>query len=138
MKKTIKLIALTLVLALSVVLLASCLPPNMDPEKAIDALKDNDYTAVHDETIIPLALKFLGVDGIDDVVTGSAVIDDKFEHVTIIYFDEAEDANDAWDEVKEYAEKEDKKEEDSDWTINKFGKMIWYGTEEAIKATYKF
>jgi hypothetical protein len=78
----------------------------------------------------------LGVDGIDDVVTGSAVIDDKFEHVTIIYFDEVDDANDAWDEVKEYAEKEDKKEEDSDWTINKFGKMIWYGTEAAIKATY--
>ena len=138
MKKTIKLIALTLVLALSVVLLASCLPPNMDPEKAIDALKDNDYTAAEDDTILPLIFAGLGIKDVDTVVTGTAVIDKKVEHVTIIYFEEAEDANDAWEKVKEYAEKEDKKEEDSDWTINKFGKMIWYGTEEAIKATYKF
>ena len=39
MKKTIKLVALALVLTLSVVMLASCLAPNMDPEKAIDALE---------------------------------------------------------------------------------------------------
>ena len=38
-------------------------------------------------------------------------------------------------EDKEYAE-ENKDDEDTDWTIAKFGKMIWYGTEDAIKATY--
>ena len=136
MKKTIKLIALMLVLALSVVTLASCLPPNMDPDKAIDALKENDYKAVHDDTVLPLVFKLMGVKGIDDIVTGTAVIDDKLEHITIIYFEDADAAKAAWEDIKEYAEKEDKKEEDSDWTIAKFNNMIWYGTEAAIKATY--
>ena len=136
MKKTIKLIALALVLTLSVVLLASCLAPNIDPEKAIEALEENDYTAVEDDTILPLVFAGLGIKDVDTVVTGTAVIDKKVEHVTIIYFEEAEDANAAWAKVKEYAEKEDKEDEDSDWTINKFGKMIWYGTKAAIKATY--
>ncbi len=136
MKKTIKLIALALVLTLSVLTLASCIPPNGDPDKAIDALKDNDYAAVHDDTVLPVIFKLAGVKDIEDIVTGSAYIDDKFEHVTIIYFEDAEAAKDAWDDVKEYAEKEDKKEDDSDWTIAKFGKMIWYGTKAAIKATY--
>ena len=135
MKKTIKLIALMLVLALSVVTLASCLPPNMDPDKAIDALKENDYKAVHDDTVLPLVFKLMGVKGIDDIVTGTAVIDDKLEHITIIYFEDADAAKAAWEDVKEYAEKEDK-EEHSDWTIGKFDKMIWYGTKSAIKATY--
>ena len=136
MKKTIKLIALMLVLALSVVTLASCLPPNMDPDKAIDALKDNDYKAVHDDDVLPVVFKLMGIDDIEDIVTGTAIIDDKLEHVTIIYFEDADAAKAAWEDVKEYAEKEDKEEEDTDWTIAKFNNMIWYGTEAAIKATY--
>ena len=136
MKKTIKLIALALVLSLSVVMLASCLPPNSNPEKAIESLKENDYKAVEDDTVLPLVFTALGVKDVKTVVTGTAVINEKVEHVTIIYFEDADAAKAAWDDVKEYAEKEDKKEEDSDWTINKFGKMIWYGTEAAIKATY--
>jgi len=136
MKKTMKLIALALVLTLSVVMLASCLPPNSDPEKAIDALKDNDYKAVQDDTVLPLVYAGLGIKDVDAVVTGTAIIDKKVEHVTIIYFEDADAAKAAWDDVKEYAEKEDKEEEDTDWTISKFGKMIWYGTEAAIKATH--
>ena len=136
MKKTIKLIAFALVLSLSVITLASCLPPNLDPEKAVAALKENDYIAAEDDTLLPLVFAGLGIKNVDTVVTGTAIIDKKGEHVTIIYFEEAEDATAAWEKVKESAEKEDKKEDDSDWTINKFGKMIWYGTEAAIKATY--
>lgn len=136
MKKTIKLIALTLVLSLSVILLASCLAPNPNPEKAIAALKEKDYIAAEDDTVLPFIFAGLGIKNVDTVVTGTAVIDKKGEHVTIIYFEEAEDATEAWEKVKEYAEKEDKKKEDSDWTIQKSGKMIWYGTEAAIKATY--
>lgn len=136
MKKTIKLIALALVLSLSVVMLASCLPPNSNPEKAIESLKENDYKAVEDDTVLPLVFAGLGIKDVDTVVTGTAVIDEKVEHVTIVYFENADAAKAAWEDVKEYAEKEDKEEDDSDWTINKFGKMIWYGTKAAIKATY--
>ncbi len=135
MKKTMKLIALALVLTLSVVMLASCLPPNMDPEKAIDALEENGYKAAHDDTVIPLALKLMGVKDVEDVVKATAVIDGELEYVTIIYFDDADAAKTAWEDVKDYAE-ETEDEDDSDWTIGKFGKMIWYGTEAAIKATH--
>lgn len=134
--KTMKLIALALVLTLSVLTLVSCFAPNANPDKAIAALKDADYKAVEDDTVTPLILAGLGVKDVETVVTGTAVIDDKIEHVTIIYFDDAEDAKAAWEKVKEYAEKEDKDEKDTDWTIAKSGKMIWYGTKAAIKATY--
>lgn len=136
MKKTLQFIALALVLVLSVVTLASCLPPNMDPEKAIASLKENDFKAAEDDTLLPFVFAGLGIKDVDVVVTGTAIIDNKLEHVTIIYFEDAEAAKEAWEDVKEYAEKEDKEEEDTDWTIAKFGKMIWYGTEAAIKATY--
>ena len=136
MKKTMKLIALALVLTLSVVMLASCFGPNADPEKAIAALKENDYKAAQDKTVLPLIFAGLGVKDVDAVVTGTAVIEDKAEHVTVVYFETAEAAEAAWEDLKEYAEKEDKDEEDTDWTIAKFGKMIYWGTKAAIKATY--
>ena len=135
MKKTIKLIALALVLALSTVMLASCLFPNLTPEKAIEKLKSNDYKAAEDDTVLPFIFAGLGIKDVDTVVTGTVVIDEKLEHITIIYFEDADAAKAAWEDVKEYAEKEDK-EEHSDWTIGKFDKMIWYGTKSAIKATY--
>lgn len=136
MKTTIKLIALALVLTLSVLTLASCVAPNPNPEKAIAALKEADYKAAEDDTVLPLIFAGLGVKDVDTVVTGSAIIEEKLEHVTVIYFEDADAAKAAWEKVKEYAEKEDKDEKDTDWTINKAGKMIWYGTKEAIKATY--
>ncbi len=134
MKKTMKLIALALVLTLSVVMLASCFGPNADPEKAIESLKDNDYKAAEDDTVLPLVFAGLGIKDVDTVVTGTAIIDDKAEHVTIVYFEDADAAKAAWEDMKEYAEKEDKDEEDTDWTIAKSGKMIYWGTKAAIKA----
>ena len=41
--------------------------------------------------------------------------------------------------AKEYAEDEGKdnkeKDDDSDWVVGKSGKMIWYGTKNAVKAS---
>lgn len=133
MKKTLRLIALALVLVMSVAMLASCATPNKDPDDAIAALKDNGYTAAKDNILVPLALKALGVDGVKTVISGSAKIDDKVETVTVIYFESKDDANDAWEKVQEYAngEKDDKAE---DWVCKKSGAMIYYGTSAAIKA----
>ena len=132
MKKAIKLLALSLVLIMSVMLLASCGAPNSDPEKAIASLKDNGYSAAKDDTWIPAALKILGADA-ETVVTGTAKIDGKTEHVTIVYFDDAEDAKEAWEEVKKYAE-DKKDDDDSDWTVAQSGAMIYWGTSAGIKA----
>lgn len=133
MKKTLRLVALALVLIMSVAMLASCATPNKDPDDAIAALEDNGYKAAKDNLIVPTALKLLGVDGVKTVISGSAVIDDKYETVTVIYFESKDDANDAWEKVQEYAndEKDDKAE---DWVCKKSGAMIYYGTSAGIKA----
>ena len=132
MKKAFRILALSLVLVTLVAALASCGGPAADPDDALAALKENDYLAAEDSVVIPTALRVAGVKGIDTVVSGTAVIDDKTEHITIIYFDDKDAANDAWDKVKEYAE--DNKKDDSDWSIKKSGAMIYWGTSAAIKA----
>ena len=133
MKKTLRLIALALVLVMSVAMLASCATPNKDPDDAIAALKDNGYTAAKDNFVVPTALKLLGVDGVKTVISGSAVIDEKFQTVTVIYFESKDDANDAWEKVQEYANGE-KDEKAEDWVCKKSGAMIYYGTPAAVKA----
>ena len=52
--------------------------------------------------------------------------------ITIFYYADAKAANDAWDKVKEEAESE--KDEDVDLIIKKSGKMIYFGTKNAIEA----
>ena len=134
MKKTIKLLALTLVLVMTVVMLASCGGPNADPDKAVDALEENDYLAGEDKLIIPTALKALGVKGIKSVVTGLGEgEDDSIEAITIIYFDDKDAANDAWEKVEDYANK-NKEDGAKDWVVKKSGAMIYYGTPAAVKA----
>lgn len=132
MKKAFRILALSLVLVTLVAALASCGGPAKDPDDALAALKDNDYVAAEDKLIIPGALKLLGVADIDSVVSGTATIDDKVEHVTIIYFVDKEAANEAWEKVEKYAT--DNKKDDSDWIVKKSGAMIYYGTSAGIKA----
>ena len=134
MKKSIRILALTMVTVMLCITLASCGGPNADPNKALESLKDNGITwAGKDTIVIPLALGALGVDDINTVVSGTGKIDDKYAHITIIYFEESEDANDAWEKVQKYAD--DKKDDDaSDWVCKKSGKMIYFGTKAAIKA----
>lgn len=135
MKKTLRILALTLVTVMLCLTLASCGGPNADPDKAVAALKENGVTwAVKDEYGVPAALKLAGVDGVDCVVTGTGKIDDKYAHVTVIYFDEAEDAKEAYEKVEKYAETYKKDAEDSDWVFKKSGKTIYFGTKDAIKA----
>ncbi len=136
MKKSVKILALALVAIMLCLSLTACGAPNADPDKALESLKDNGVTwAAKDKTVIPGLMKIAGIDGVDCVVSGTGKIDDEFAHITIIYFEEAEDAKDEWEDVKEYAEKDkDDDAKDSEWVIDKSGKMIYYGTKNAIKA----
>ena len=135
MKNTLRILAVAMVAVMLCLTLASCGGPNPDPDKALESLKDNGVTfAGKDTLIIPTALKIAGVDGISSVVSGTGKIDDKYAHVTIIYFEEAEDAKNAFEKVEEYANKNKGDAEDSDWVFKKSGKMIYYGTKDAINA----
>lgn len=136
MKKFAKIAALALVVVMSLAMLVAC-APNSNPDKAIEALKKNGYTAAKDANVVPAALTLVGVKGVDTVISGTKSSgegdDAKVDHVTVIYFASADQAKTAWDKVKSYAEN-DKDSKDSDWTITQSGKMIYYGTKAGIAA----
>ena len=130
MKKIISALLVCVLLVGCMFVLASCGGPNSDPAKALAALKDKDYAAAEDKVIVPTALRLAGVEGIDTVISGTKTDeDDKIQTITIIYFDEAADANEAWEAVQEYAEKNND-EEETDWVVAKSGAMIYFGTKQ--------
>ena len=136
MKNILRFAAVAMVAIMLCLTLASCGGPNADPDDALAALKENGVTwAAKDNTVLPGVYKLLGVDNVECVVSGTGKIDGEYAHVTIIYFEEKDDANDAWEKIQKESE-DDKKEadEDSEWVCKKSGKMIYYGTKEAIKA----
>ena len=136
MKNILRFAAVAMVAIMLCLTLASCGGPNADPDDALAALKENGVTwAAKDNTVLPGVYKLLGVDNVECVVSGTGKIEGEYAHVTIIYFEEKDDANDAWEKIQKESE-DDKKEadEDSEWVCKKSGKMIYYGTKEAIKA----
>ena len=127
MKKFTKILALTLVLVMSVVMLASCGGPNADPEKAAKALEDAEYDVDDSKLLAPTISSLLGIKGVETVVFGEK----KDEGITILYFEDKDAANEAWEKVEKYV---DDMESDLDLILKKSGKMIYFGTEAAIKA----
>ena len=109
MKKFAKIAALALVVVMSLAMLVAC-APNSNPDKALEALKKNGYTAAKDANVVPAALTLVGVKGVDTVISGTKSSgegdDAKVDHVTVIYFASADQAKAAWDKVKSYAEKD--------------------------------
>ena len=135
MKKTLRILALTIVSIMLCLTFASCGAPNADPDEALKALKENGITwAAKDDRLAPGVLKVAGVDGVDCVVSGTDKIDGEFAHITIIYFDEVADAKDAFEKVEELSGDDKGDAKDSDWVCKRSGKMIYYGTKDAIKA----
>ncbi len=136
-KKIISVISVALVAVVLVAALVACGPAS-NPDKALSALKDNGYTAAKDDTVVPAALTLLGVKGIDCVVSGTNVSDESVESVTIVYFTSSDAANEAWSTVRKYATEknssDNKGDPDTDFVINKSGKMIYYGTSAGVKA----
>ena len=132
MKKALRILALSIVLVTLVAAFASCGAPAKDPDDALAALKENEYTAAKDEVFVPLALKAQNVDGVKTVISGTKITEEKTEHVTVIYFDDKDAANEAWEAVEKYAE--NSKKDESDWVVKKSGAMIYFGTSAGIKA----
>lgn len=127
MKKTITIVALVALVAVLCVAMVACIPS--DPNKAISNLKDAGYTAVEDTAVIPAALRFAQVKGVETVITA---MNKDGEHVTLIYFDSTGNAKEAYSTVEEYAKKNDKEKDEV--AIKKSGKVIYYGSEAGIKA----
>ena len=136
MKNILRFAAVAMVAIMLCLTLASCGGPNADPDDALAALKENGVTwATKDNTARPATYKLAGIDGVECVVSGIGKIEEEYAFIKIIYFETKDDANDAWEKIQDDFEedKEDSKEE-SNWVCKKSGKMIYYGTKNAIDA----
>lgn len=138
MKKFFKILACALVTVFTVLCLVAC-APNSNPDKALEALEGSGYTVVATKGA---ALSFIELGmgcehgDVSAFVTATKVNEDKtVETVTIVYFKDASTCKDKWESVKSYLVEEDgDKAEASDYTVERSGKMIYAGTEAAIKA----
>lgn len=131
MKKFGKIIALSIAVIMCVALLVAC-GPSSNPDKARKALEDDGYI------VMKINPDSIGVDedslpkDLECIISGTKVKDE--ELVVICYFKTAKAASDAWEEIQKEAEEQQGNEEDSDWVCEKSGKMIYYGTKDAVKA----
>ena len=127
MKKTIiKLFALTLVVAMACAMLVSCGGPNADPEKAKTALEKAGYTVV-----LNTGSGLIGGALLPDELEASLVATKNGEYIAISYYKDAKDANAAWEKAQEDAKKLEEQYEGI--VCKKSGKMIYVGTEQAVK-----
>ena len=76
MKKFVRILALTLTALILTVSLASCFGPAKDPEKAVEALKGDGYTATLDTRVQPALFMIAGFK-LDAVVSASKIDTDK-------------------------------------------------------------
>ena len=132
MKNVIRVLALSLVMVMMLGLLVSCGGPNSDPKKAKEALEDADYEVIYASNELEAAFMGGWYDGCEAVILASNEDD---EGIYIWYFEEKDDADDAWEDIEEFAKElqEEAEDEDIDLIIKKSGKMIYVGSKQAIK-----
>ena len=136
MKKVVKILALIMAVLMCIFAVVACssdkdadaMKPNTDPNKVKQALEGKEYmvTVVDDGTV----LETLGVSGLSSVI--SAVSNDKKDALAVYYFKDSDSAKKSYDVLKAEAEKS--KKTYGNVSVGIFEKMIWYGTETAIKA----
>ncbi len=127
MKKNIlKITALALLTVMICAMLVACGGPNADPDKAKEALEDAGYTVILNDG--GLIGDHLLPDGAEATLTAMKGDD---EYISIIYYEDKDALNDAWEDVKKDAE--ELKDEYEDIVLKKSGKMIYFGTKQAVK-----
>ena len=134
MKNVIKVLALSLVMVMMLGLLVSCGGPNADPDKAEKALEDAGYEVTHADNEAEAFFMGGWYDGCEDVIFAYNE-DNEDDAIYIWYFEEKENADEAWEDIEDFAEKmmEEAEEEDIDLVAKKSGKMIYVGTKQAVK-----
>ncbi len=126
MKKTITIIGIIALVAVLGVCLVACIPNNYS--KAAANLKDEGYTVISfskDDDGFEAATKFLGVENIVAFVSANKLL--AGDGIVLIYFDSASSAKSAYSEIEKQYEKQEK------MSVKRSGKVIYAGTEQAIK-----
>lgn len=125
MKKALSIIAVVALVAVLVVALVACVPSK--PEKAEANLKKAGYeTVVVKESDGKLAQITLAAYGDGCVATVTGFSKDAKEGVNIVYFDSADNAKAYWEKHKD--------EEKEGYKSGRSGKVVYVGTEAAVKA----
>lgn len=145
MKKFSKILAIIFVVMLTALSMVAC-APSKNPEKALQSLKNNGYEAgmlTKETQTLPMfsysfdniVKKIVGTNASDEdkktllaVVSGSKLSEG--ETVTILYFDSKDAMEKRWNNAKIYLEEDTNK----DLVVERSGKIIYIGTEAAIKA----
>ena len=124
MKKILSAILACVLVLGCVFALASCGGPNKDPEAAKKALEDAGYT-------VRLATEGLGAD-LEAYLSASKVDGENYERITIAYCANSSVASEQYDAAKESLEAAG--DEAEGYTAGRSGKVVWMGTDAAIKA----
>ncbi len=126
MKKVIRLSSILLVVAF-LFTLVSCAPK--DAAAGREKMEGKGYTVATDGTVIPAALRLLGVDGVQTVLTCSKSSDDNgSETLVAILFKEKSQAKDSSSKVQDYAKKNGYES-----SVKVAGKWVIYGSDQAVK-----
>ena len=142
MKKFTKIVAIALVLAMSVVLFASCAKTNKGYEKAKKALADAGYVvepnsgewSSHVADLEGSIAAYKIKEGTENDKNPKAS-----DGIVIYYFKTEKAANRAWDKtIKSEVESAKKRAAKDEITIvsKKEGKVIYYGTQEAVDLAF--
>lgn len=119
MKKVLSIVMVVMLLAMTVVVFASCSKPADNPDDALAALKENGYTAEKTEF------------GGNTVVTGMKGTD----MVVITWYADEAAADAAYEALEaQYEKAEDAGQDVSNSDYGQSGNMVWYGTKDAIDA----
>lgn len=128
MRKTLKIVSLIALFAILATVLVACIPN--DPAKAEDNLKNAEYTVLsykEGDIGFDAATVFLEIIGVKNV-TAFVTATKGEDGIALIYFADSETAKENYTAIEEYY-----KEEDKDAVIKRSGKVIYAGTEQAIK-----
>ena len=100
--------------------------PNTDPEKAKQALEDAGYTV----TLLNDA-DSINKEGVAAAITA---FNRSGDMITIVYCLKSDVASDQYEEAKNELEDLEEAGLEADFEVGKYGKMVWLGTKDAIKA----
>ncbi len=137
MKKTVRILALSLVFVMLALVLVSC-KPNSNYNKAKENLdkKGYDVSLLTDSISTTGAEVFYGIENVEAILSASKKVDGKYEGVTVFYFKDATSAKNALQKIESKAEKPDKDDNLNSKYVKptQSGKMVYTGTSNGIKA----
>lgn len=136
MKKTVRILALSLVFVMLALVLVAC-KPNSDYNKAKEKLDKKDYeTKLYTDGVTTGATELaLGIENVEAILYATKKVGDKYETVSVIYFKDSESAKNALKKIEKEDDDVNEKDLNSKYVkATQSGKMVYAGTKNAIKA----